>query len=87
MKSYDVLWSDEAEDQLIGLTALETNRSRCVEAIRQIETKLRDDPYHCSPVHEGLWAFEVVEFRSLFEIHDSESVVRVVSFRDLTLDA
>ncbi|MCI0378819.1 MAG: type II toxin-antitoxin system RelE/ParE family toxin [Gemmataceae bacterium] len=82
--SYQVVWSDEALDNLAAIWMQAADRSAVNASQNKIDELLRRDPWNNgSAVREGLFALDVPPLRGVYEISDADLRVSVVAINIL----
>ena len=82
--NYAVDWAAEARNTLATIWIGSTDRQAVTVAQARIDRLLALDPLaNGTPVSEGLYAIDVHPLRALFEVADTERLVKVVSLGEL----
>jgi hypothetical protein len=80
MTAFTVIASNEAENQLTNLWILATDRADVTAAQHRIEQELAADPRRSGKeVAEGLWRINCPPLCVLYEIDDTNRLVRITS--------
>ena len=84
MTIFTVVWTPQAENELIDIWLASHERAAVTEATTAIDRELRVDPNgKGEELHEGLRAFQVFPLRVLFEIHVENRIVKVLRVTNL----
>jgi predicted RNase H-like nuclease len=82
--NYTVDWSVDAQSTLTAIWLQAPDRSAVTAASAEIDRRLAANPLgNGTVVSEGLYAIEVHPLRALFEVSDTDRIVRVVSVNRL----
>jgi hypothetical protein len=82
--TYSVVWDFDAISTLAEIWIQAADRARVTAAQARIDSLLGVNPLAAgTPVSEGLYAIQVYSLRALFEVDESDRLVRVVSVGEL----
>lgn len=79
MKSFTVVYLDQAEESLIEMWLSSCNRSEVTEAVDAADRQLADDPFEYSGYLEDddLWFFETGPLRFYFDVRFDDRIIEV----------
>jgi len=80
MTIFTVVWTRQAEDELMEIWLASTDRPAITEATATIDRELRIDPDRKGTTSRGsFWSLAVFPLRVVFEVHPADRLVKVLS--------